>query len=193
MQSPPTSQRTEGDTIIYRTASPIDMSTTTSNSTVTRVGIDFGGTIGVIERPEPAPYAFETIAHLVAKFAPENVFIVSKAGPDMEAKIRAWLEEQDFYFRTSFLHENVIFVREYLDKAEVVQKLAISIFFDDNTKIVKSLAPLPIVQRIFWMNADQRKIKAVPWQLRYKIAITDDWASTVSYFQETPREEEEEE
>jgi len=39
------------------------------------------------------------------------------------------------------LHENVLIVREYGGKAELVQRLGISIFFDDHAKAVRSLPP----------------------------------------------------
>jgi len=107
----------------------------------------------------------------------------------MEVEIRAWLEQQDFCWKTGFLYDNVIFVRKYLDKAEVVQKLTISIFFDDHVKIVKSLAPLPVIERIFWMNTDPQQIKVIPRHLRNKIVITHEWASTKSYFQDITRGE----
>lgn len=56
-----------------------------------------------------------------AKYRVDNVFIVSKAGPQ---------------------------------KAEIVESLGISVFFDDSCKVVKALAPLEAVDRIFWMHAD---------------------------------------
>lgn len=48
--------------------------------------------------------------------------------------------------------KNLIFVRGYVDKAKVVQDLNINLFFDDHIKVVRCLAPLPCIQRIYWMN-----------------------------------------
>ena len=47
---------------------------------------------------------------------------------------------------------NLIFVREYADKAKIVQKLNINIFFDDHIKVIRCLASIPCITRIYWMN-----------------------------------------
>jgi len=152
-----------------------------------RVGIDFGKTIGLLEE-EPAPFAFEMILHLAHKFGSENVFIVSKAGERIEERIRQWLEDHAFYEATGFAHENVIFVRGYADKAIVVERLRISIFFDDKCKIVASLAPLPVIDRIFWMHASSEDVvRRIPKNLRYKVVPTREWSSTMKFFQKIPR------
>mmetsp|Transcript_20401 Transcript_20401/g.31496 ORF Transcript_20401/g.31496 Transcript_20401/m.31496 type:complete len:165 (-) Transcript_20401:1522-2016(-) len=152
-----------------------------------RVGIDFGNTIGNIEDDQPAYLAYETIKHIVCKFDTENVFIVSKAGPSMEDKIRRWLDDTAFYNMTGFLLENVLFVREYADKKDVVESLGISIFFDDHVKVVRVLAPVQGIERIFWMNASPSDIHHIPKFLRKKIAIVKDWPRTIKYFQNIPR------
>mmetsp|Transcript_36168 Transcript_36168/g.79162 ORF Transcript_36168/g.79162 Transcript_36168/m.79162 type:complete len:168 (-) Transcript_36168:33-536(-) len=148
-----------------------------------RIGIDFGNTIAELENSVPAPFAFEMIKHLISKYAAENVFIVSKAGPEIQKKIRQWLDNSCFYEATGFMRPNVIFVRHYVDKAEIVRALGISVFFDDSCKVVKALAPLEVVERIFWMHADPREIKQIPRRLRSKVAITQEWSSTMKYFQ----------
>jgi len=152
-----------------------------------RIGIDFGNTIGEVERENPAPLAFEMIKHLVAKIGPQNCFIVSKAKPQMEVRIREWLGSRRFERITGFLPENIIFVLEDSDKARVVQDLEINIFFDDSTKIVRSLSRLTSMKKIFWMNTDTAKIKLISRQFRNKITLTKSWGSTMSYFQKIKR------
>mmetsp|Transcript_101645 Transcript_101645/g.152322 ORF Transcript_101645/g.152322 Transcript_101645/m.152322 type:complete len:180 (-) Transcript_101645:292-831(-) len=152
----------------------------------TRVGIDFGNTIGEIDEPCPAPGAVSMIRHLVHKFGPSNVFIVSKAQPSMQMRIQEWLDGQSFYSQTGLLRDNTIFVREYADKAQVVQALGISVFFDDSNKVVRALSPLPGIRRIFWMHArDTRLIRLVAKEDRFKIAMnpSGSWNSTMKYFQ----------
>ena len=85
-----------------------------------RVGIDFGGTIGFVDHEEPVPHAMEMIQHLVHKFLAQNVFVVSKAGPAMIEKTLQWFESIDFFQRTGFLPENVIFVKEFADKVDLL-------------------------------------------------------------------------
>lgn len=135
------------------------------------------------DHDEPLPFAFAMIQHLVSKFGPQNVFIVSKAGPIMEQEIRQWLERTDIYERTGFQQSQVIFVREYSDKAQVVQELKISIFFDDSVKVVRCLAPLPEIDRVFWMYANPRDVLLIPKEHRSKVAITKRWSTTMKYLQ----------
>mmetsp|Transcript_27453 Transcript_27453/g.75629 ORF Transcript_27453/g.75629 Transcript_27453/m.75629 type:complete len:173 (+) Transcript_27453:47-565(+) len=149
----------------------------------TRIGIDFGNTIGEVEDEQPAPYAYEMICHLVHKCGPKNVFIISKAGPEMEQRIRSFLNHTHFCEQCGFLVQNILFVREYLDKATLVQSLGISIFLDDHSKVVRSLAPLPGVRRIFWMHANPREIYLIAKEHRSKIAIVKEWQKTMKYFQ----------
>ena len=89
-----------------------------------RVGIDFGETIGTFQHGA-APHSFSMIRHLVQKFGTENMFVISKAGPDIELGVRGWLQTNDFYNQTGFSEKNVIFVRQYEEKAIWVQRLDI--------------------------------------------------------------------
>jgi len=148
-----------------------------------RVGIDFGETIGRIADDEPLPFAFEMIMHLISKFGAENNFIVSKAGPDMERRTLEWLDRNDFYSQTGFLKSKVIFVREYHEKAGIVQANNINIFIDDSVKVVRSLSLVPSMERIFWMNAKARDILLIPKECRHRIAIIHGWNRTMRYFQ----------
>jgi len=50
-----------------------------------------------------------TVAALVRKFGPENVFIVSKCGPLTQQATVVWLHRWDFFQRTGLLPENVCF------------------------------------------------------------------------------------
>lgn len=148
-----------------------------------RIGIDFGETIGRVEDDSAYPFSLEMIRHLVSKFGAEDVFIVSKAGPQMQERILQWLEVSKFFQKTCMNRSNVIFVREYLDKVQIVQKLQISVFFDDKFKVVSSLSKLEQVKRVFWMHADTRQLKQIERCYRDKIAITHSWPNTMKYFQ----------
>lgn len=168
--------------------------TKNSRKAVERVGIDFGNTIGRIEthrgwEREPFPHAIEMIAHFVAKFGANNVFIVSKANKAMQDLTLVWLEKHNFYAETGFLKENVLFVFEHADKAQVAKRLGLSIFLDDHIKVVRYLAPLPSVHRIFWMYAKPKGIQFVPKRYRCKVAIIQDWSRTMKYIQKIPKKE----
>lgn len=152
-----------------------------------RVGIDFGETIARIDDEAPLPLAFDMVQHLVCKFGSKNIFIVSKAGPYMERRTLEWLAKTDFYEATGFWEENVIFVREYHEKAEVVRSKSINVFLDDSVKVVRSLSDIDSIERIFWMHARPRDILLLRKQNRSKVAIVRGWSRTMKYFQKIPR------
>mmetsp|Transcript_21649 Transcript_21649/g.35194 ORF Transcript_21649/g.35194 Transcript_21649/m.35194 type:complete len:166 (-) Transcript_21649:526-1023(-) len=152
-----------------------------------RIGIDFGETIGRIDEDDPLPFAFEMTRHLVGKFGAQNMFIVSKAGVEMERKTRHWLTTSHFYSRTKFVKEQVVFVREYHEKANLVQSLGINVFLDDSVKVVRSLSAISTVDRIFWMHAKPSDIRLVPKDNRHRIAIVQGWPRTMKYFQKIHR------
>jgi hypothetical protein len=91
----------------------------------------------------------------------------------------------------------VVFVRAYADKAVWVQRLGISIFFDDSIKILRTV--LPLVERFFWMHATPADLRRhVPKEYRDRVVLTQHWAQTMKHFQKIPaqpasaeREEEE--
>ena len=157
--------------------------TTTTKRSSRRVGIDFGGTIGFEDKEEPIPQSFPMMRHLVHKYGASNVFVVSKAGPAMVEKTKLWFQKTEFFERTGLAVDNVIFVRECEEKAGIVQSLNISIFFDDSYKVVRCLAPLPMMERIFWMSTQPEQIKLIERKYRDKIAMTKRWGSTMKFFQ----------
>jgi hypothetical protein len=154
-----------------------------------RVGIDFGETIARVEFPDPFPFAFDTIRHLVHKFGPTNVFVVSKAKMDMRQRILAWMDQAQIYRRTGLLRENIIFVFHHDDKVGVAERLDLNLFFDDSAKVVRRLVSVNSVQRIFWMHADPREVELIrPRHLRPKVSITKGWNTTIKYLQRIPNE-----
>lgn len=156
-----------------------------------RVGIDFGNTIGEVGASQPFHGSFAIIRHIVYKFGVHNVFVVSKANDSMRDQIMKWLMDHSFFSQTGFSRRNILFVREYSDKAGIVAELGISIFFDDSVKVVRVLAPLPRVERIFWMNVapNHRRgcIRLMARQFRNKISFPSKWNKAMKYLQKLPR------
>ena len=83
---------------------------------MTRIGIDFGGVIvrnRKLVRDEDTGLAgsdkaavaqdgvFDAI-HDIISICDGGVWIISKAGPRMQARTRAWLDTVDFFSRTGF-------------------------------------------------------------------------------------------
>lgn len=138
-----------------------------------RIGIDFGNTIGKIEE-EPNQATFNIIRMLIAKYSADNIFIVSRAGKEMQPRILDWLNQNKFFELTGFSRENVLFVLEYDEKRIVVEKLKLNIFIDDHTKIIRSLVELPCVQHVVWFNT-KADINLIDKQYRNKIIISTNW------------------
>ena len=144
-----------------------------------RIGIDFGRTIGEVEQ-EYSDKTFNIIKMIVQKYKSENVFIISKAGQEMQAKIRTWLDKYDFCNICEFDENNIHFVKEYTDKRNMIIKYNIDVFIDDHYKVIQSIMDLKQVKYIIWFNskADQNLI---PKKYRSKIRITSKWAKIWNY------------
>jgi hypothetical protein len=90
------------------------------------------------------PGTIKAVTELVQTIGSENVFLVSKCGPYMEQKIRAWLNHTEFFNLTGALSENLIFVRERKDKAHVCKKLQVTHFVDNHLDVLEPMQQLGI-------------------------------------------------
>lgn len=75
--------------------------------------------------------ATETIGRLVQLFGPDNVWLVSKAHKNTEAKTQRWLLYNSVYHRTGLDELHAWFCRARPDKATICKYLGISYFVDD--------------------------------------------------------------
>ncbi|HET6215161.1 MAG TPA: hypothetical protein VFE14_20015 [Micromonosporaceae bacterium] len=117
------------------------------------LGVDVGGVIvdRVAEREDtsffgsrpletpPVDGVFEALAEVARELFAGRVYIVSKAGPRVEANTRAWLAHQRFFERTGLSPDNVYFVRERADKAPVCRELGVTHFVDDLLEVLSYL------------------------------------------------------
>ena len=100
-----------------------------------KIGIDFGKTIGLVERDKPYVNCYSVIRFLINYYGNENIYIVSKAREIMRKKISEWLVKNNFFKETGFLKKNLLFCNNYEDKTEIVKKLKINVFIDDHIKL----------------------------------------------------------
>ena len=82
--------------------------------------------------------SIDSIRELVDVFAGE-VWIVSKCGPSVEQKTRAWLSKNDFYGATGLNKENLRFCRQRNEKAGICRKLGIGYFVDDRIDVLSHM------------------------------------------------------
>ena len=153
-----------------------------------RIGIDFGKTIADIftnlEDPikQQMSNAFSIITNIINRYQPKNVFIISKAKQENSQRIMKWLENTDFLSKTGFLRENVLFVRDYIDKRALVDQHKINYFIDDNYKVIRELYSAKSLNKIIWFCGNQCLLKEIPKEYRQKIQISNNWNSIYKTF-----------
>jgi len=116
------------------------------------LGIDLGGVIAEKadadnEHPaqlppdaiNPLPNAFRVIAEM-NELLRGRVWIVSKAGPGTERKIREWLKHHRFAELTGVGPQQVHFVRDRSEKLERCRQLGLTHFVDDQLKTLEILS-----------------------------------------------------
>jgi len=96
-----------------------------------------GGEDAAMQTP-PEPGAIETIARLV-QAAHGQAWLVSKAGPRIQARSRKWLHHVDFFHRTGLPEQNLRFCRERQGKAAHAQALRLTHFIDDRVGVLQHL------------------------------------------------------
>jgi hypothetical protein len=76
------------------------------------------------------------IKRLIQLFGTENVWLVSKAHRNTEAKTHRWLLYNDIYSRTGLLESHAWFCRARPDKTTICQSLGITYFVDDRPDVL---------------------------------------------------------
>ena len=125
---------------------------------------------------KPVPGAIEGVTALVAILGPENVFICSKAKETISRRTLEWMETHDFFQTTGFNRENILFVRQKLDKAAACHHWGIKAFVDDTISVLKPAAKRnPGLHCLFF--APETKIK----HTRELIIIVNNWDDVLNY------------
>lgn len=124
------------------------------NSKEIRLGVDIGRVIIQGDGPDTnfiggsedeamrAPAmdgVLESLDYLARRFD-GRVWIVSKCGPRIEARSRAWLDRHRVFEATGIPRENIRFCRQRKDKALICLDLAIGFFVDDRVDVLVPMA-----------------------------------------------------
>jgi hypothetical protein len=140
-----------------------------------RIGIDFGGVvvqgrlshrdaetrllqIGGVERARDG--MFESV-RAIASACAGRLWIVSKAGPRVQAGTLAWLHAVDFFARTGVKHDHVRFCLSRHEKAAICRELEISHFVDDRVHVMQILRKTVRHLYLFGERGDERYCP--PW------------------------------
>ncbi len=86
----------------------------------------------------PAPGAIEGVAALVER-TDGHAWLVSKCGPQVQAKTRAWLKHHDFWRRTGMDHAHLRFCLKRPDKAIHARQLRLTVMIDDRVDVLTHL------------------------------------------------------
>jgi hypothetical protein len=97
-----------------------------------------GGSLEDALSTPPYEGMFNAVAPLVDKFG-GRVWLVSKCGPSVQAKSRAWLRHHRFFERTGIAPTNLRFCLERPQKADHCRELCITHFIDDRTDVLRHL------------------------------------------------------
>ncbi len=148
-----------------------------SNKNPIRLGIDIGRVLmtpvlgakadtsflrGSIERAmatPPSPGAIEAVAELV-KLLEGNVWLISKAGKNVQQKTRQWLRHQRFYESTGLARSNVRFCLQRHEKAQHCRQLKITHFVDDRLDVLGFVRPCVPYLYLFGEQAPDCEIPA---------------------------------
>jgi hypothetical protein len=139
------------------------------------LGIDIGNVIAhkVNDQHVEVPGAFETINRLRPRF--DNVFVVSRVSEPGEKRSRAWLEKNNFYWKTGIPYDNVHYCRKRHEKGPICAVLKITHFIDDRPEVMFHLDPA--INKIFFnpnlkdLEEWKSKISQPKWYLRNWIDV----------------------
>jgi len=126
-------------------------------TTKDKLGVDIGGVIidRINDRTDTSffsdsylettavPGAFDALARLAAERFGAGVYLVSKCGPAIEAKTRAWLAHHAFFARTGIAAAHLRFCRRRRDKAAIAESLGLTHFIDDRLEVLGYLHAVP--------------------------------------------------
>ncbi len=134
-----------------------------------------GGSLQQAMQTLPSPGAFESIEKLVTLFRGE-VWIVSKCGPSVQKKTKAWLQHWDCYAKTGLDPQRVLFCLQRHEKAPICRELTITHFVDDRSDV---LAPMRGLVPHLYLFGEQAE--TVPeWTIH-----TPDWPTALESIAES--------
>lgn len=97
-----------------------------------------GGSLKDALDTPPYEGMFDAVAPLVAKFE-GRAWLVSKCGPSVQAKSRAWLAHHRFFERTGIAPGHLRFCLQRPQKADHCRELGITHFIDDRADVLQHL------------------------------------------------------
>ena len=97
-----------------------------------------GGSLQQALETPPYEGMFDAVAPLVERFR-GRAWLVSKCGPSVQAKSRAWLAHHRFFERTGIAPGHLRFCLQRPQKADHCRELGITHFIDDRSDVLRHL------------------------------------------------------
>ena len=141
------------------------------------LALDLGGVVFLPDSPmQISEHTLQRISDLVRLFGPEHSYIISKAGPKMEANARTALERHDFYHQTGFLEPHLHFCLTRSEKAPLALHHRVTHFVDDRSSVHQYLTNVPYRFK-FPHRKDNHLVPG--------IRLVDGWESLIPAIQST--------
>lgn len=125
---------------------------------------------------------FEAVKRLVEEFE-GRVWIISKCGPSVQKKTRAWLEHHRFGQRTGWDSEKLRFCLQRPEKADICRELGVTHFVDDRLDVLQAMSAVVPHRYLFGEQAPELRI---PGDVIHVL----NWKSTVERLCQVPEEKE---
>jgi len=114
---------------------------------------------------------FEALKKLNEYFKGE-IYLISKATPWAEEKVKFWLTDNVFYEKTGLKPSNIIFVRERHEKDLICQKLGITHFIDDRLEVLSHM--IESTPHLYLFQPDEKEVKEFEKFLP-KVTVVNSW------------------
>lgn len=158
-----------------------------------RFGIDFGGVIvknrrvlgedtdlsGAEHDDVAHEGVFEAVREIVS-ICDGQVWIVSKAKPQMQARTRSWLESVQFFSRTGLDASHIRFCLEREEKEGICKELETTHFIDDRIHVMQILRHT--VPHLFLFGDESTEKFCPPWA-----TFVFSWSRVVEILAESPK------
>jgi hypothetical protein len=123
-------------------------------------------------RTPPTDAALAVLKRIVETLGPENVFGVSRAGPNTQRKTREWMQHWNFCQSTGFRSDNMHFCASRSDKGPICEKFGVTHYVDDRLEVLHWLSFTKSVKTFLLFKPSEREIQKTLARYKPTMAYT---------------------
>ncbi len=135
----------------------------------------------------PSDGAFDAVQRLTAA-CDGQAWLVSKCGPKIERRSRAWLAHWRFTERTGIPPSHFRFCRQRRDKTPIAAALGLNVFIDDRPDIIRHLDGVVDIRLLFGPQKPGRGVPPGAVAVADWAAVLRELEPTLSHARHTPRQ-----